>query len=136
MFENAFASSIVQSISYNKNTAKINLDPYLEIYVDQNSNLSIEDISKNKINYPFEAVSKVGNTFGFSTSTYWVHFTLDINKTSINAPILEFNYPLIDNLTLYVEDGKGKFFKKISGDQQPFNHRDILYRNFLFNILY
>jgi len=47
---------------------------------------------------------------------------------------LHFSYPMLDSLTLFTEDGNGGFTRKITGDSHPFKQRDLVFRNFLFQL--
>ena len=71
--------------------------------------------------------------FRYSKNTYWFRF-----KTKKRSPgpvewLLEYKYPLTDNLTLYVPDGK-EYRAHQTGIDFPFNTRQVQYRTFAFRI--
>jgi len=72
--------------------------------------------------------------FGFTANPYWIKFTI-INKLKTPAKwILEIDYPMIDQIDLYIPDKKGKFIRKKGGDFLPFSEREIFDNNYIFPI--
>ncbi|MBN2160480.1 MAG: SpoIIE family protein phosphatase [Spirochaetes bacterium] len=73
--------------------------------------------------------------FGFTTSVYWMKFTLDNRRKSVEPLYFEIDYPMIDFIDFYVPAPDGSFAKKTAGDRYGFGHREVKARNHLF-ILY
>lgn len=69
---------------------------------------------------------------GFTSSAYWVRFTVQNVTQETKHWKLEINYPLLDHIELYSPDGSGGYVKSVAGDKFPFSERPIDYRNFLF----
>ncbi len=70
-------------------------------------------------------------SFGYSRNAYWFMFRVTNNNTVPVEWVLEFNYPLIDFLELYIPDN-GKYLAMETGDRLPFDNRMVSYRNFAF----
>lgn len=111
-----------------------NLDSAITILVDKEHQLTIEEVSKEGQRPGFKPVSEIGNSFGFSKHVYWVRFSLDFDQ-SFNEPLyLQFEYPLIDRLTLFIPNQEGSFSQVETGDHFVFDQRELEFRNFLFKL--
>jgi diguanylate cyclase (GGDEF)-like protein len=80
----------------------------------------------------FVAGSPAKANVGFSSSAWWVRFTL---RNAADAPRLVYlrqGYPLIDSLDLYQPDGAGAWHHVATGDRRPFGSRPVDHRDFLF----
>ncbi len=79
----------------------------------------------------FHESTDVSPSFGYSKKCVWVSFTVT-NTTSKPVPLLfEYDYPIIDDITLFIPDGE--HFKQIqTGDRFPFSSRPLPYRTFVF----
>ncbi len=70
---------------------------------------------------------------GFTNSSYW--FKLKIkNNLHPRKIILEIPYPFLNRLELYVPNYRGAYQYKLVGDHYPFSQREIIHKNFLFEI--
>jgi signal transduction histidine kinase len=72
--------------------------------------------------------------FGFSSSAFWIRFQLANGSARTRALMLELAHPQLDFVTLYVPTGDGGFDVRRTGDQLPFDSRDLAYRNFVFTL--
>ncbi|HHJ35613.1 MAG TPA: hybrid sensor histidine kinase/response regulator [Gammaproteobacteria bacterium] len=111
---------------------QLELQPYIQILPDPDRSLSIDDVVNGARKNDFRPVSDIGDSFGFTKSAYWVRFTVYFDQTLKDTVLLQLDYPLIDNITLFIPDGQAGFEKKLSGDARAFSERDISHRNFLF----
>jgi len=119
---------------FNPKIGKLDLTPYVQVLVDQERVYKIDDIANNRVSLKFKNLSETGNSFGFDQSVYWISFTLKNDNKVNSSLILEYSYPLLDDLTLFTEDGQGGFILSKAGDGLPFISRELDYRNFLFHI--
>ncbi|MBN1497237.1 MAG: hypothetical protein JXA07_10745 [Spirochaetes bacterium] len=72
--------------------------------------------------------------FGFTTTEYWFRFRV-VNPTKKAIPwFFEIDYPMLDNLNLYMPDEKKEYTVKEYGDHLPFDNRDIKDRTFIFSL--
>lgn len=105
---------------------------HLEYLIDNNKNLTIEDITSKTEPSGWIKSRKEAPGFGFSTAAYWIRFTVKNISNKTVAWHLEQEYPLIDYLHLYVPEKKDVYRLIQTGDQYPFSQRTIRYRTFVF----
>ncbi|OJJ13985.1 hypothetical protein BKI52_44775 [marine bacterium AO1-C] len=101
---------------------------YLE---DKESNLSFEQVRTKT----FKPLNKKSNSFGLSTSTYWVKFTLKDISSGQNKWLFELGHPLLDYIDFYIPTNNN--WKKMKlGDMLPFHQRPIKSRLFVVPLLF
>ncbi|MFO7524971.1 MAG: 7TM diverse intracellular signaling domain-containing protein [Ignavibacteriaceae bacterium] len=105
-----------------------------EILEDKQGDLTISDVTSDELKNSFISSDSDEPNFGFTSSVYWIRFTL-ANPTNQNIiSYLELSYPLIDKIEFYTPDGFGNHLVIKTGDHLPFNTREIKHRNFIFRI--
>lgn len=120
-------------IPIDKNPGKINLDRYIDFFVDKNCDLSIESVSSPAYKDIFFTNNKRQHCFRFTRAAIWVRLTtVNGSKTPINWH-LELSNPLIDYIEFYVPSNTGYTLLK-SGDKYPFNSRSEKFRTFIYAI--
>jgi signal transduction histidine kinase/DNA-binding response OmpR family regulator len=104
---------------------------YLE---DASGKLSFEDISTEKFADQFTRSQTEQPGFGFTSSAYWLKFTIENKLSETSHYFIEVEYPLLDFIDLYVIS-KDKEIQTIkAGDHLPFHDREIKFRTFIFPI--
>ncbi|MDY6905188.1 MAG: sensor histidine kinase [Thermodesulfobacteriota bacterium] len=107
----------------------------VDILIDREGELTIDDIVSSGNSQAGEWIRSEAHApgFGFSSSVYWVRFTI-VNPTDNDRDVyLHQQYPLIDFLDLYVHDAGGRLLREIkTGDHYPFSHRPYPYHDFVF----
>lgn len=116
-----------------ENFSRSNLSLHLEYFLDEKCVAGIERVSAD--GFPFRAVGRAGDgpSFGYSRGALWLRFRV-VNPVS--APVewfLEYNYPVIDHVELFIPEGKG-FRRMEAGDRLPFAERPMRYRTPVFPI--
>ncbi len=104
-----------------------------QLLEDRAGTLDIEGISRAPANTGFVAATPESANVGFSSSAWWVRFTV---RNAADAPRLIYlrqNYPLIDSLDFFEPTG-GQWRRHATGDRRPFGTRDVAHRDFLFPI--
>ncbi|MDZ5472008.1 7TM diverse intracellular signaling domain-containing protein [Bacillus sp. 31A1R] len=101
---------------------------YLE---DKNHEFSIQDVSEK--DGEFQPLTTNSPNFGYTSSAYWLRFTMK-NQSSISNWMLEVGSPPLDYLSLYLPKKEGTFSEIHYGDLYPFSKREVNYRNFIFNL--
>jgi len=132
--QNILLADALTTIEINKKTTQINLFNYIEILEDKSNKLTIEDIIKEEYTKSFQPTSIVGNAFGYSKSTFWVRFSVEITEAIGETLYIELEYPLMDYATLYVKNKNNEFTIKESGELVPSSLKDVNFRNHLFII--
>jgi serine phosphatase RsbU (regulator of sigma subunit) len=114
--------------------ASVSIGSNLEYLEDSAGNLSFDDIvsGKNIEAGRWTRSSEDSLGFGFSTSVYWVRFSVK-NPTDRDIVLyLKQEYPLINLIYLYTPGENGKYTVFKTGSYYPFSERPIKYRNFVF----
>lgn len=71
-------------------------------------------------------------SFGYTRSVVWLKIPLQWQGTEADDWLLNFDYPLLDDVRLYARDGQGGWQVRRVGDRLPFVERPIHHREFLF----
>ncbi len=104
-------------------------------YEDKTNQLTRSDIQKKSYFSQFKQSEESIPFFGFTSSTYWVHFQIKDISTICNNWILEMGYSFYENIDIFIlKDGK-KIRHIHSGDHIHPNKRDVKHRNYLFKLL-
>jgi len=110
-----------------------NLGLYVQYLRDVPPHTDISEIITAYNNNQFKESTDINPSFGYSHNCIWVSFTLaNTSKTPVPL-LLEYDYPIIDDITLFIPGGV--HFKEIqTGDRFPFSSRPFPYRSFVFPI--
>ncbi len=114
--------------------SQLDLSPYVSVLVDREHALTIEDLSGFVSTLQFRSLSETGNSFGFDKAVYWARFSIKFDHLLKQSFYLHVDYPMLDSLILFSEDGNGGFTRNMTGDNYPFKQRDLSFRNFLFEL--
>ncbi|MGK5090442.1 7TM diverse intracellular signaling domain-containing protein [Deltaproteobacteria bacterium TL4] len=108
---------------------------HLDLLEDQKGLWTLEDVTRPEVLSQFIPSTEPSPNFGFTQSAYWI-------KVQINSPfpmphpmLLEVGYPHHDRIDLYLPSTPELFVIKQAGDLFPFEKRDLLYHNFIFNLV-
>ncbi len=80
----------------------------------------------------FEPIGERNPNFGFSRSAYWVRLQLQNTAPRERTLTLRQDYPLIDQLDVWIEGQGGSFKHLATGDRRAFDTRPVEFRDFLF----
>ncbi len=103
--------------------------PYIYLLEDKDSSIRAEEIVNGTLDSKFKRITS--ENLGFSSSQFWVRLPV-ANK--LDEPIewlLEFNFPLIDEIQIYSKNLPPNI-KTLTGDHFPFSERNENYRNVMF----
>jgi methyl-accepting chemotaxis protein len=126
------ALSAAETVVIDKTLTVKNIGMNLEYLVDKEKKLAIEDVVKNPLEWKNPENANIN--FGYSRYQYWFRFTVDNTFEKEYEWLLEFDFPPIDNIDLYIPDQSGGFIVKKQGDWRPFSSRDVRDRNFIFRV--
>lgn len=125
------SSAGARTIPIDKSVNKIPIGTSIEYYEDRGGRLGIKDIAGAAMAGKWEKSDTATPNFGFTTSVYWVRFTLK-NRSGEDVDLyLEQAYPLISHLRLFVPDGKAYASTEI-GHAKPFGIRPVDHRSLVF----
>lgn len=123
-------------VEINSDSVHLSLLPYVDILEDKNGGLTIEDVMSERYAFQFAPASMTELFFGFSTSAYWMRFTVE-NQRDVNMNfILEAAPADIDYVDLYVIDPQSGQLRKHDklGTATPYSDRAYNYPLNLFDI--
>ncbi|HEY9216358.1 MAG TPA: sensor histidine kinase [Ancylobacter sp.] len=97
--------------------APVSLSGHLAVLHDPSGALTLDDILSGHSNIPFEPIPSM-LTEGYRKGAIWVRFKLSAPETS-NRWLLQVERPLIEQVTLYVPDGTGRYTTSAPGSVLP-----------------
>jgi PAS domain S-box-containing protein len=100
-----------------------------EVFIDSGGSRTFDEIRSGAV---FKKLSMPGMNFGFTGSTVWLRFTVDIAPHSDIHWYIEIGYPLLDRIELFTPDGRGGYAGMVQGDRMPFDKKYMGHVNFLF----
>ena len=118
--------------TFNPKTSKGELYEYASYINVKDKKLSINDIIASK-NLHFDPIKSDNLSLGFTSSNYWVSFSLENSTSNNNTYYLETARPVTDLANLYVVT-KDSIIKYQSGDQIPFDQRQVAHRSTVFKL--
>jgi len=112
-----------------ENQDKSNIGNYLEYIEDEKGTINFKQILGANLKWQKSEKETLG--FGFTTSVYWVRFSVKNTSGRELDWILHLEYPLIDDIALYFEENN-RYQKIQTGDHYAFSSRPVKDRNFIF----
>ncbi len=107
--------------------------PYVQYLTDISPDTTVDEIVKLYNSNTFTHSTDLHPSFGYSKNCVWIALSIDNRSSTIQNLFLEFDYPLIDDITLFIPESNN--FKIIqTGDRFPFSSRPFPYRTFIFPI--
>ena len=119
-------------IVFNPKISEGKLHEYASYVNVKEKKLSIVDVIASK-ELHFESVTSDNLSLGFTSSNYWVSFSLENSTSNNNTYYLETARPVTDLANLYVVT-KDSIIKYQSGDQIPFDQRQVAHRSTVFKL--
>ncbi|MBQ0783840.1 MAG: GGDEF domain-containing protein, partial [Amphritea sp.] len=126
-------ATTANTIVYDQPHEKLSITSVLELAADAGRNIQITDVIASDSKVPFLPISETGSNIGFTSTPYWIKFTL--HQAEGTPPLLlEFENPRIDNIELYLPQPDGNYIRTSAGESAPFIEREYQFRNFLFEL--
>jgi methyl-accepting chemotaxis protein len=104
----------------------------IEYLADEKGGMTFEEAASTDTGW--SRTKEKAFSFGFTTNEYWFRFTVVNPGKKINSWFFEIDYPMLDDIKLYIPGEKGGYDIKETGDHLPFDHRDIKDRTFIFSL--
>lgn len=117
-----------QQIIWPKGAEQVNIAPDIGILEDKNEGYSLEQVIGDSLHQKFKSSGNIILNFGFTTSTYWMHFSLNNPGEKL---LLELAHTHLENVTFYAVDTSGKITSMKSGYSIPIKEK---YKNHHFQI--
>jgi two-component system, sensor histidine kinase LadS len=110
---------------------RLSLGTRMDILEDTRKQWTIHDIVSEQVAVLFTPSRTDAPAFGFTSSAYWVRFSV-VNPSDREIPwYLEIAYPPMDRIDLYISVQPDQLQHRIFGDLLPFNARDVKFRTFV-----
>ncbi len=104
----------------------------VELLEDPGGQLGIADVSSGPAAEGFRRATPETANVGFTSSAWWVRFTLHNPAPEPREIFLRQGYPLIDYITFFSPDPLGGWRELATGDRLDFDTRAIAHRDFFF----
>jgi len=122
-------SSFAYPLKIEKGYEKLNIGMSVEYYEDKAASLTLEDVIRLDNENKFISTTKVPLNFGYSSSTYWVSFSVYGQVHSDSGWVLDVPYAPLDFATLYIPQTDGRYIEKKGGDRITLDQKDLRYKN-------
>src|SRR6478736_8222565 len=123
-------------VEVSRDSLEISLSPYVDVFEDMDGSLTIQDVMSARYASQFAPAAMTELFFGYSTSAYWIKFTVENQRDEPMHLILEASPADIDYLDLYVVDPHTDRLHqhKRLGSAMPYGDRDYDYPLHLFDL--
>ena len=109
------------------------LGRYIEYFIDTNGESDISQISSPGFSSQFKPCNTDKPSVGYIESPLWLKITINNRVNSAEHLVLEYDYPLIDEVVLFMPRKDG-FSQIVTGDMYPAENRPLNYRTIAFPI--
>lgn len=107
-----------------KNAASLAVGNHVSVLEDPDGTLSYDDLQRAETNAQWRRITSSIPNFGFSESWFWIRFTV-LNESDNPDWRLQVDYPLLDEIEVYVAPYNGAPEISIGGDAHPFSTRPL-----------
>lgn len=135
LFSTAFSSPIILESSDAK---PIDLGPHYQLFVDSEHTTTIDDILSPSQEIKFGPLPNGKFNLGYRPEAHWFKLHVANDESRAIKQLLEFNFPLLDELNVYlVHDSSKRILAQYdAGDLTPFSSRDYQHPNFIFPVTF
>ncbi|MFL5730856.1 MAG: sensor histidine kinase [Cytophagaceae bacterium] len=110
------------------------VEDYFDMLEDKTKNLTLQDITSGVYDSKFYPnPDYVGRNVNI-TSAYWLRIKVINKSKETKRWIIELFDFRMDHFDIYIPDGKGGYIHKTGGDIYPFDKKEYLHKNFIFDI--
>lgn len=114
--------------------AKFDLGGQMRYVEDKEGTLRVDDLLDARMAGAFAPSPAERPAFGFTSATFWFRAVVrNVDATDANW-LLEVQYPLLDEVDLYLVYPGNRIVRRTSGDTLPFTQREVAHRNFTFAV--
>ncbi len=123
------------TIAIDGSTTQLPLGKQLLYFADPSLEYQLNDVltEEKRGQSHWQHANTLFPNYGFTDAAYWVKLPI-INHSMQQQWLLQFSYPLMDNIELYLPDGKGGYQQYLSGDSYPYSARLVKDRGFAFAV--
>ena len=126
-----FGASAQQIVEVDDNRTEHNFMPFeIPFFLDETNSLTFSEISSPGFSNRFKVNPGYQNSDFKPNASYWIRLPIRHNTSSRKVWLLEFYDQTIDHIDAYIPRHDGTYMNIEMGDQQPFNVRTVLHKNF------
>ncbi len=109
-----------------------NVGPRMLLRVDENNELSLEDILGQSSGW--REIDKESPNFGFTDQAHWFRFDIYHSGSTATNQLIELPIPFLDDVRLYhfVDEAQERAYEL--GDLRPFAERPVRHQNFVMPV--
>jgi two-component system, sensor histidine kinase LadS len=126
------------AVVFDEHTKTLPLGQVMYVFEDVRGDANIKEVASPALQASFRQHERDVLNAGYSRSVFWIRLDLEYRPQQQAGPrlwLLEFAYPPLDHLELYLEDGQGGYqLVRRTGDALPFSSRQIKQNNYLFEL--
>lgn len=109
--------------------SSVTLAPEIAILEDPGGRLSLAEVQARAADFrPSRLPADAAINFGYSSSAWWLRFTIDAEAAVPRDWLLEVAFPTLDSVEFFGPGGE----HLVTGDRFPFAVRPVAHRNFVF----
>ncbi|MCG8392608.1 MAG: sensor histidine kinase [Pseudomonadales bacterium] len=112
---------------------KVLLGEHMQVLEDPEGHWDLQQV-KDQFASRFRNSDANALNFGFTSSTFWLRFSVDTSAVHGGSWFLVERYPILDELTLFAPDGNGGYERYEVGDTRDFDNRPMKHRSFVFDL--
>ncbi len=118
--------------------AAVQLTPYYQLFVDNTGKTTIDDILTPDSPVLFSELPEHNANLGYHKEVHWFKVEIDNPTPHDINQLLEFSYPLLDQISLYLVNRNSHriLASYTSGDTRPFYSRLYPHPNFIFPLTF
>src|SRR5690625_3400592 len=133
MFIHSVEARNVDPLILDNSTKRLDMYPSIEVIKDREMELTINDVVADDFTDKFTPINEIKQKRGFFETANWLRFEIS-NQSAQDDWLLEFSFPVINDLQIYVKENKSIKLLYESGSDLPFNQREIDHRYFITNL--
>lgn len=124
----------VGALQISRDTGSYSADSSMLYIEDPTRALTIGDVSAPAMADQFRNAASRGSdiNFGYSGSAFWLALPVVVGADAPTRWVMEFAFPSLDRVEVYVPRRGGGFEKMVAGDTLPFSTRPYPHRNLSF----
>jgi len=134
MFVHAGPSFAIEPVVLDETREEYILGKHIEYLKDAKKEYAIQDVSAAGFDSRFTASTEDWPNFAYTSAAYWLRFTIRNASKETRRWILLDNYPLTDDIKLFMPAQHGGKILKHAGRFLPYAARDEDYRAFAFHL--
>lgn len=124
-------SSVLAAVRLVPGITSVALAAEVAVLEDPSGGLSLADVQRRATEFiPSKLPADAAINFGYSSSAWWLRFTIDADAAAPRDWLLEVAFPTLDRVDYFGPEGE----HLNAGDRLPFAARPLPHRNFVFPV--